>query len=430
MEDLISKNLEQVSSGLLHQVQQYLNIELVVHLFFCFVALVLSKFLAKKLEKYLNNFIENHHFKAFYRKIFKILASITLEIVGVCVFAIYVVIVNSISLPHKAPSVMLSFFFAWMVINFTSSLLGKSIFVKMTKIFVLTILIFSILGILDNIMSFLDSIKIGLNDAKISVLSITKGLILFLIFLWLAVILSKESERAIARSSELTPSLKVLTSKIVKISLFVIAILAGLNAIGLDLTVFTIFGGAVGVGVGFGLQKIISNFISGIILLSDRSIKPGDVIAINDTYGWVNSLSARYVSVITRDGKEHLIPNELLITEKVENWSFSNNDVRMRVPFGVSYKSDVNKVIDLAFQAIKATPRILKTPEPQCFLTGFGDSSVDFEIRAWINDPINGMTNIKSDLLLNLWNIFKQNNIEIPFPQRDLHIKSGLEKLK
>ena len=226
------------------------------------------------------------------------------------------------------------------------------------------------------------------------------------------------------RTSELTPALRVLMVKLVKIVLFTVAFLLGLDALGVDLTAFAVFSGAVGVGLGFGLQKVISNFISGIILLTDRSIKPGDIIAIDDTYGWVNALGTRYISVITRDGKEHLIPNELLITERVENWSFTNNNVRVRVPIGVSYKEDPHKVQELILQAVDESPRVLKKPEPRCLLTDFGDSSVNFELRFWIDDPINGIGNIKSEVLLKVWDQFKEHGIEIPFPQRDIHIRS------
>lgn len=190
------------------------------------------------------------------------------------------------------------------------------------------------------------------------------------------------------------------------------------------MTAFTVFSGAIGVGVGFGLQKIVSNLISGVILLIDKSIKPGDVISVGDEYGWVNSLGARYVSVVTRDGTEHLIPNEELITQRVENWSYSNNLVRLRAPVGVHYKSDVRHAISLCIEAARATPRVLQDPAPVCLLKGFGDSSVDLEIRFWIQDPAEGMSNVLSEVLLRVWDRFHEEGVEIPYPQRDLHIRT------
>jgi small-conductance mechanosensitive channel len=165
--------------------------------------------------------------------------------------------------------------------------------------------------------------------------------------------------------------------------------------------------------------------VSGLILLLDRSIKPGDVIEIDGTYGWINSLRARYASVITRDGKEHLIPNEDLITNRVINWSFSDRNVRVRVPIGISYNANPRKAIELCLDAANSTNRTLKNPPPKCLLRGFGDNSVDLELRFWIDDPSNGVGNVRSEVLLAIWDRLQEAGIEIPFPQRDINI-SGL----
>lgn len=198
-----------------------------------------------------------------------------------------------------------------------------------------------------------------------------------------------------------------------------------LDAMDIDLSALTVMSGAIGLGLGFGLQKVVSNFISGIILLMDNSIKPGGVIEIEGTYGWINNLRARYASVITRDGTEHLIPNEDLITQKVTNWSFTDNLVRQRIPIGVSYGAAPHHCIEIVLEAAHSIERILKEHAPACLLTGFGDSSVDLELRIWIADPANGVANVKSAVLLKVWDSFKANGIEIPFPQRDLHIRSS-----
>ena len=168
-------------------------------------------------------------------------------------------------------------------------------------------------------------------------------------------------------------------------------------------------------------------FISGIILLLDKSIKPGDVIAIGDTYGWVKSLNARYVSLETRDGVEHLIPNEELIITRVENWSFSNSRIRLRIPVGVHYNSDVRKAVKLCVEAASQPERILDEPKVVCHLKGFGDSSVDLEIRAWIGDPQNGRSSVINEILLGVWDKFHEHGIEIPYPQRDIHFKNSLD---
>jgi small-conductance mechanosensitive channel len=181
----------------------------------------------------------------------------------------------------------------------------------------------------------------------------------------------------------------------------------------------------VGVGVGFGLQKIVSNFISGIILLIERSIKPGDVIEVGSTFGSVIYLGARYASVRGRDGKEYLIPNENLITNQVVNWSYSNSLVRLDAEFGVAYGSDLHGVRDLAVEVALQTPRVLASPAPVCHVKGFGDSAINMILRFWIADPANGVTNIRSAVFLGLWDTFREHQIELPFPQREVHIRSS-----
>jgi small-conductance mechanosensitive channel len=244
------------------------------------------------------------------------------------------------------------------------------------------------------------------------------------LLLWIASLTARILENRIAKLPNLTPSVQVLFSKLLKIVLFFIAIMLAVNNVGIDLTALAVFGGALGVGIGFGLQKIVSNFVSGIILLMDRSIKPGDTIGVAGTYGWIQSLGARYVSVITRDGIEHLIPNEELIVNRVENWSFSGKRVRLRIPVGISYDSDVRQAMALCVEATEAPERILADPKPVCQLLEFGDNSVNLEIRFWIRDPQEGIANVKSAVLLGVWDRFHEHEIQIPFPQRDLHIRT------
>ena len=203
------------------------------------------------------------------------------------------------------------------------------------------------------------------------------------------------------------------------------AILFGLSTVGIDLTAFAVVGGAIGVGIGFGLQKIFSNFISGFILLLDKSIKPGDTINVAGQYGRVETLSARYVSVITRDGIEHLIPNEEMIINRVENWSYSHDNIRLRIPIGIHYKSDLDKAIELCLKAAKNVKRVMTLPKPACLIKGFGDNSIDLEIRIWIIDPMNGCANVRSEVLIQVWRLFQEHGVEIPYPQRDLHLRTA-----
>jgi small-conductance mechanosensitive channel len=219
----------------------------------------------------------------------------------------------------------------------------------------------------------------------------------------------------------------VLVIKLVKIVLTVIAVVAALQSVGIDLTAFAVLTGAIGVGIGFGLQKMVSNFVSGITILLDRSIKPGDVIAVGETYGRVQSLGARYVSIVARDGREFLIPNEDLVTQQVENWTYSSEQIRLKIPVGISYRADPRRAIELCVEAAAAVKRVLEKPSPACLLKGFGESAIDLELRFWIEDPKNGVSNVKSDVMLQVWDRFRDAGIEIPYPQRDVNFTAPIE---
>lgn len=271
----------------------------------------------------------------------------------------------------------------------------------------------------------LRSLSFTVGSSKISAWGILSGIFAFALSLWIVMAIAGVIETQIQRIPRISASLKVLTTKMMRIFFITVAIIVAMSSVGIDLSAITVLSGAVGLGVGFGLQKVVSNFISGILLLVDNSIKPGDVIEIDGTYGWINNLRARYASVITRDGTEHLIPNEDLITQHVINWTFTDNKVRIKVPFGVSYDADPHECIRLGIEATKRVDRVLDYPEPICNLMGFGDNSVDLELRFWISDPVNGVSNVKSKVLLNIWDTLKEHDIEIPFPQRDLHIRSS-----
>lgn len=269
------------------------------------------------------------------------------------------------------------------------------------------------------------SVEFSLGSIQISAWGVTAGILAFTLTLWVSLGLARIIETQIQGQRRLSPSLRVLIVKIIRIVFIIAASMVALSSMGIDLSSLTVLGGAIGLGLGFGLQKVVSNFVSGVILLLDNSIKPGDVIEIDETYGWVNNLRARYASVITRDGTEHLIPNEDLITQRVINWSFTDKLVRMKVPIGVSYKEDPHECIRLIVEAANSHERVLQKPAPVCLLKGFGDSSVNLELRFWIADPANGVSNVKSKVLLKVWDILKENSVEIPYPQRDLHIRSS-----
>jgi len=277
---------------------------------------------------------------------------------------------------------------------------------------------------LPGIMETLDSLAFRIGASRISVLSVINFIILSAILFTLAMWLSSYVERRVRSSKHLSASLQVGLAKFLKFFLIALAILVALDAVGIDLTALTVFGGALGVGLGFGLQRITSNFISGFILLFDRSIKPGDVISIGDKFGWVQELRARYIVVMDRDGVETLIPNENLVTTDVINWSYSNPNVRLKIPVSISYGDDPEQALKLLDEAARHCNRVLTDPPPVSRLMEFGDNGILLELRIWINDPQNGLSNVRSDLNLAIWRLFKQAGITIPFPQRDVYVKT------
>ncbi|MEL7259783.1 MAG: mechanosensitive ion channel domain-containing protein, partial [Pseudomonadota bacterium] len=258
-------------------------------------------------------------------------------------------------------------------------------------------------------------------------LLIVQGAVVIGLLLALARFVTKTTSSRIQGNEDISPSMRVLIVKVVQIVFYAIAFFAGVQALGIDLTGLAVLSGAIGVGLGFGLQKVVSNLVSGVIILLDKSIKPGDVISLGETFGWIQTLGARYASVVTRDGKEYLIPNEDLITGQVVNWSHSNEFVRLDIYFGTSYGCDPHAVRRLSIEAAKGVERVLSSRPPVCHIVGFGDSSVDYILRFWITDPTGGLTNIRGNVYLALWDTFKENNISIPFPQREVRILEDVE---
>lgn len=325
--------------------------------------------------------------------------------------------------PTALAHVALSLSVAWVAAHLGTALLERDRFWRRTLgIAIWTAASLEIAGLLGPTTVFLEGLAFNLGEAHISVLAIIKASILLALLWTLGVHLSHYLERKLSDVPGLNPSVRVLLSKTLRISISVIAVLAALGSVGIDLAALAVFSGAVGVGIGFGLRNVISNLVSGIILLLDKSIKPGDVIEVGGVYGWITSLRARYVSLVTRDGTEYLVPNEDLITSQVVNWSYSNRDVRRKLKVGVAYSSDVRQAMQILEGAAQEHPRVLENPIPIARFMDFGDSSLDLELRYWIDDPEKGVANVASDLRLVVLDRFREQGIEIPFPQRDVHI--------
>ena len=389
------------------------------------VAATVARPLATRLQKQFQILIERESRFSVLDRLWQSARDISYPGIWLLLLWISVLVTESWGITNTSLVITTSLLAAWVIIESATILVSSHFWSRTIAISAWLLAALNILGILDPTIAFLDGVSFSLGQATISVLTIMQALVTLGILLWLSAIAGQITESKLKSARNLSPSIQVLTIKFMRISLSAIAFIMALAIVGVDLTAFAVVGGAVGVGIGFGLQKIFANLISGFILLMDKSIKPGDVIVVADYYGRVDALTARYVSVTTRDGVEHLIPNEELIINRVENWSHSHNLLRLRQIVGVHYKADVHKAIALCKEAAAETPRILDDPAPNCLMKEFGDSSVNLELRYWINDPMNGRANVTSDLLLRIWDKFHEHNIEIPYPQRDLHLRSS-----
>lgn len=316
---------------------------------------------------------------------------------------------------------------AWVIVLLLAQVIPSRMIRRLVTVGVWIYAALLILGIADDAGKLLSSIGFSIGDVEISPLKIIQAFVFLAILLWAAITLGNFIDNRLQDSEDLTPSLRVLIGKVLNKILIASAVLLGLSGVGIDLTMLAVFSGAFAVGLGFGLQKVVSNYISGIIILMDRSIKPGDTISLGETFGWIRELRARFVSVATHDGREYLIPNEDFITHQVINWSFTDAMVRVDVEFGVSYDANPHEVSALAIKAATSCKRVHSDRRPVCWMTEFGDSSLNFILRFWINDPRGGLTNVRGAVLLALWDAFELNGIGIPYPHREIIVKSPVE---
>jgi small-conductance mechanosensitive channel len=313
---------------------------------------------------------------------------------------------------------------AWLIIRLVTSAIRNTFVVRLVSISAWLIAALSILGQLDPAADALDSVSVVLGGLRLTPLLLIKLGVLLVVALWLSNIASNFVESRITRSGDLTPSIQVLLVKMIRLALMVFAVAVVMSAVGINLSALAIFSGAAGVGIGFGLQKIVANFISGIILLADKSVKPGDLVTIGDSSGRISAMKTRYISVAAGDGREFLIPNEDLVTQKVTNWTYTDKNTLVKVNFGTNYDADPRLVCKLAVDIAAAAPRATKLKPPNCILTEFTEAGMKFSLTFWIADP-DGMDNVKSDVMLSLWEAFKREDIRVPYPVREIRIRGG-----
>jgi small-conductance mechanosensitive channel len=351
------------------------------------------------------------------------------RVVGALVAVVLLGLANLIAeknqFSHQIISVAFELTLAWMIIRVLTAFLFAEYWAKLMAVIVWTVVALDIAQFLHPIISLLDRVGVTLQGQRLTPWLLIKAGVLLLLFFPLANKLIGFLEGKIKKSEQLKPAVQLLLVKFSKAFLYTLALLVALDTVGIDFQYLLVFSGAVGLGLGLGLQKVVANLVSGYILLMDNSIRPGDVIEVEEVYGWIESLNARYVSVITRDGTAYLVPNEQLMSNMVINWSFSERGLRLKIPVGISYGSDVRRAMELMVEVAAKFPRVLQNPLPVARLIRFGDSSVELELRAWIKDPQRGVVNIKSDIQLSIWDAFHENDIAFPFPQRDLHLKTA-----
>jgi small-conductance mechanosensitive channel len=407
--------------------QKALTVDTLLEIAVIAVGLLLAALLARPLVRGLNRLVELRSWRdRLPGKLMAALLPLITYVLAILLLRISAEALARYELPHILIDTASRLLTAWIIIRFTTAMLRDSNWARLLSITAWTIAALHIVNLLGPTVEMLDQLAITLGGVRISLLLLIKGVIVFSVLLKLATSASDLMEKRILNLDALTPSVQVLLTKGLKVTLLAVAVVVALSSLGINLSAFAFIGGAIGVGIGFGLQKVVSNLISGVILLLDKSIKPGDVIEVGNSYGKIESLGARYASVVTRDGFEYLIPNEDLITQQVINWSFSDRLVRLKIGVGVSYNTDIHQTMDLLVQAARGVDRVLHEPTPVCQLKDFGDSSVDLELRFWIGDPDNGISNVGSDVRLAVWDALKEHHIEIPFPQRDLHVKSQI----
>lgn len=314
---------------------------------------------------------------------------------------------------------------AWLIIRLATSVIRNEFVVRVVSIAAWAVAALSIIGRLDDVSGALDSISITMGTLRLTPLVLIKAGVLLAIAMWLVGAAGNFIEARIARSHDLTPSVQVLLIKLVRVALIVAAIAMVMSAVGIDLSAFALFSGAIGVGLGFGLQKIIANFISGVILLADKSVKPGDLVTIGDSTGKISSMNTRYISVAAGDGREILIPNEDLVTQRVINWTYTDKAMLVKVAFATNYDADPNRVCELAIDIARNTKNVATFKAPNCLLTEFAETGMKFALTFWVADLDIGMDNVRSSVMQGLWTAFKNENIRVPYPVRELRVRSG-----
>lgn len=352
----------------------------------------------------------------------RLLAPISVPVVALLILWAALIVAGSLGQVFRIVHAAASLVAAWIVIRFASQVLRSSSWAVVVAVVAWGIAALSILGQLGAIAGQLDASALTIGKFRLSALTAIRGLLALAVLLWLTMLLSDFLERRIARTPSLTPAIQTALIQISRLLLPVLALVSALAIVGIDLTALAVFSGAIGIGIGLGLQQTMANFVAGLSLVLGKTIEPGNVIVYGKSFGWVTQMGTRYVTIRTRDGTAHHIPNSYFIVNGVENWSHFGGPVRLHISLGITYKADLRRAIELCLEAAHSVKRVLDKPEPVCLVTSFGESAVNLDLRIWINDPPSGVTNVKSAVMVEIWDRFKKEGIRFPFPQRDVHL--------
>lgn len=432
--DTVTGSLDQVTAWFQSQM---LTFEVAIQAAILFLALAPAALFGPQLKKFIQSQIAPRAPYGVLRRAANAFAHIATPIALYITLQTAVIVLGSLGLSNALVDASTSLLAAWIVIRLVTLVIRSPFWSRFAFYIAWPIAALDAFGVLDDVVLQLNAFSIPLgsdengNQQRYSALDFVRTVAIFGVLFWAASFANKFIKGRINTIDELTVSFKALLAKILDVLLPVIALIAALQIVGFPFGTLAIFGGAVGLGIGLGMQRTVSNFFAGFTLIADKSIKPGDVIEVAGTYGWVTQMNARYVSIRTRDGMAHLIPNDLFINEGVTNWSHDDHVVRLHAPFGVAYSTkDLRGLAKNAEATALEVERVLKTPPPRCNLMEFGDNSINFDLRFWINDPANGTANVRSEVMMAIWDLLAEEGIEIPFPQRDLHIKSAPESVK
>ena len=393
-------------------------------------ALIVARLLAPSLRRWIDTRIVKRFAELRGRRGSYIVLALTLPVLWLALEWLAMLLVGRMGLPTALIRIVTSLLAAWVIIRFTASLVRDPLLSTIVAVAAWSLAAMNILGILDDATVILDRLSFDIGKVHVSALAVLKGALLLALLLWAASQLSALAERRMTSLPRLTPSLQLLFTKLLKIGLFAVAVLVAMGSIGIDITALAVFTGAVGVGIGFGLQAMVSNFVAGIILLVERSLKIGDFVELpSGVRGEVREINIRNTVVTTNDNIDIIVPNSEFVNGAVTNWTFQDNYRRLRVPFGVAYGTDKELVRKAGLEAAAAVEFTLTdTPrrQPQVWLVAFGDSSLNFELVVWLRpEAIKRPAAVNAAYCWALETALGNNGIEIPFPQRDLHIRSA-----